>query len=47
MRRLIVTTSASLDGSIEGRRNTAIETWRSPFSDMEFERLARDQVGPR
>lgn len=44
MRRLIVTVSASLDGIIDGPGSTAFETWRPPFSDVELERLATDQL---
>jgi dihydrofolate reductase len=44
MRWLIVTAAASLDGVIDGRGNSAIETWRPPFSEVEFERLATDQL---
>lgn len=43
MRRLIVTTSASLDGVID-RRGASVEAWRPPFSDRDFERLATDQL---
>lgn len=44
MRRLIVTASASLDGVIDGQGDTAVEAWRPPFPDVEFERLATDQL---
>lgn len=44
MRRLIVSASASLDGVIDGQCVAAVETWRPPFSDVEFERLATEQL---